>query len=330
MMQKYLLIVLLAAVVFLTGHIGQQPTGVAAGNGVIIKSFSPDFTEVRSGEEISLLLSMDNVGEAEATGVSAQLFGLNFGANDWSKTSGNLVTKLPTTLRGANPSANLPGDIFDVTWGAKAPLNLRVDNTYTADTRVHFIYKTTSVSTIRFVTNDYIKSLPTQQAEQVRKTAGVISSKVSGAPVQLTATVGARPLIVYQGGEVYTLSTVVSNVGSGNAFKDTAGYPGKTASYDVVPTADMLTTDNLHLVKVNITTDANINCKPGFESTLNPTAKSGYVKLSRGKSKTISCSITAPAPADLGNTKDFTVNAELSYGYFVDSSTSIKVLKKEV
>ncbi len=329
-MQKYLLVVLLAAVVFLTGHLGQQTTALAGSNGLIIKSFSPDFTEVRSGEEISLLLSLENVGEAEATGISAQLFGLNVGANDWAKTSGSLVTKLPTTLRGANPSASLPGDTYEVTWGMKAPANLRVDNTYTADTRVHFIYKTTAVSTVRFVTNDYIKSLPTQQAEQVRKTAGVISSKVSGAPVQLSATVGARPLIVYQGGEVYTVSVVVSNVGSGNAFKDTAGYPGKTGSYDAATTTDTLTTADLHLVKVTITTDANINCQAGFESTLSPSAKSGYVKLSRGKSKTMSCTMTAPATSSVGNTKDFTVSTDLDYGYFVDSSTSIKVLKKEV
>lgn len=326
-MRNILAAFLIVAAVVFAGCIGQPTTTTATGNGVIISSFSSDFAEVRSGEEATLMLSLANVGESDATGVTVQLFGLNFGANDWAKTTGSLVAALPTALRGANPSAGLAGDTYDVTWGLKAPVNLRVDNTYTADARVNFLYKTTAVSTIRFVSNDYIKSLPTAQADQVRKTAGVISSKVSNAPVQLSSTVGTRPLIVYNGGEVYTISLVISNAGSGNAFKDTASYPGKSGSSD---TSSSIDSKDLNLVKVTINTDANINCKSAFESTLSPTEKVGYVSLNRGKSKTLSCSITAPASsAAVGNTKDYTINTQLNYGYFVDSSTSIKVLRTE-
>ena len=221
-MKNHLAPFLIIATVVLAGCLNTQGgPSVATSNGLIIKSFSPDFPEVRSGEEMSLLLALENVGESEAKGVSAQLFGLNFGANDWS-TSEKLTKKLPTTLRGSNPSANLPGDVYEVSWAIKSPEGLRVDNTYTADVRTHFIYDTTAVSKVSFVTNNYLKSLPAEQAEQVRGTAGVTGEQVSGAPVQISSTVGNRPLIVYEGDEVYTLSITVSNVGSGNAFKDTA------------------------------------------------------------------------------------------------------------
>ncbi len=336
-MRNILAAFLIVAAVVFAGCIGQPTTTTATGNGVIISSFSSDFPEVRSGEEATIMLSLANVGESDATGVTVQLFGLNFGANDWTRTTGSLVTALPTLLRGANPSANLAGDTYDVTWGLKSPANLRVDNTYTADARVNFLYKTTAVSTIRFVSNDYIKSLPTAQADQVRKTAGVISSKVSNAPIQLSSTVGTRPLIVYNGGEVYTVSIVISNAGTGNAFKNTADYPGVTNG-KAVSTNTMTSLDSkyLNLVNVNIKTDATINCKSAFEQkdgkiiTEDPTEKTGYVSLNRGKSKTLSCSITAPTTASaVGNTKDYTINTQLEYGYFVDTSASIKVLRTD-
>ena len=314
-MKKLVLTSLLLAVL-LAGCIGQGGKQVIAGNGVIIKSFSPDFEEVRSGEAITLSAMVENVGEADATDVAIELFGLNLGGREWNLISGDNPQKL-SVLRKADPSLNLPGESYEFSWNLRTPQNLKVDNTYTADMRVYYKYSTSSVSTLRFLTYDYLKSLPSEQFESVKGTSGVKQSQVSGAPITVSMTVGKRPLIVYEDGDTFSLQIIVSNVGSGNAFNSSAQYPG-------YPDGSTLSSDDLYYVDVNIDTDLNVDCSPVLGSP-----KSGSLRLTRGKSKTMFCTITIPSKAEIGNVRDYSVSVDLNYGYFVDSSTSVNVLKAE-
>ena len=315
----------LVLVVFLAGCVGQPPTKTTTGNGLILKSFSPDFDKIRSGESITLSAMVENVGEADATSISAELFGLNLDGTEWSLLASQNPQVL-SILRRADTTLNLAGESYEFSWNLRSPQNLKVDNSYTADLRVYHKYSTSSASTLKFLTYDYLKSLPSDQFEEMKATSGVTQSQISNAPISVEVTVGDRPLVVYDNGDTFSLQIVVSNVGSGNAFKSTASYPGYSGTTGGTggTSKTSLSSDDLYYVNVAITTDLSLDCSPVLGS-----AKSGSIRLTRGKSKTMFCTITVPTKSGIGNSKDYSVAVDLNYGYFVDSSTSVSVLKSE-
>ncbi len=321
-MKNVLVLILLGLVVLLSGCIGQTTVTVTTSNGLVIESFSPDFSEVRSGEQIVLSMMTENVGEADATGISTELFGLNIGGSEWNLTGGSTrVSKIPgDILRKADTSKSLAGESFEFTWDLNAPANLRVDNTYTADARVYFKYTSSFISSLRFITYDYLKSLPTDKFEQVKKSAGVVQSEVSGAPIQVSATVGNRPLVVYNDGQQFSVQIMISNAGGGYAFGKTANYPGFPSDGSTLANSD------LHKIYVSINSDLNIDCSSVLTGG---DAKNGTITLTRGKTKTMFCTITISNKANIPNTMDYALSIDLDYGYYLDSSTSIKVLKVE-
>jgi len=69
-MRKSLILFSLILLVFLAGCIG-QPTEEIPGiaTGVVIKTFSPDIPEIFSGDSITFYLSLENIGEEDATDV---------------------------------------------------------------------------------------------------------------------------------------------------------------------------------------------------------------------------------------------------------------------
>jgi len=316
-MRKYaLLSILLLGIVFLSGCINQPPA-TKGGKGLAISSFAPDFAEIRSGEPVTLSALITNAGEGDATGVKAQLFGLNMGAagegKEWTLKTGSstLTTQL---LRKADPSLNLQGENYEFSWTVVSPGTLRVDNTYTANLRVYYKYKTYSTSILHFVSYDYIKSLPTDQFNAEKAKAGVAQSTSSTAPVSVKISGGNRPFIAYSDDasapDTFSVQIDITNVDSGNAFIASA-YPTGFSS------------DNLHKVNVNIDTNLDLNCANTLSS-----AKSGQITMTKGQSKTIFCTATVQKNA-LDNARDYTVNVELDYGYYLDASTKVTVLKKE-
>ncbi len=320
-------IFLLVGIIVLSGCLGQPPNGgTGSSNGVIIKQFYTDFDEVHGEEPVQFTLTVENVGEADATDVRAEIFGgIHENAGWVFDSSTPSFQSLPTdSLRRADPSNKIQGESYDFQWIATAP-TLSVDNTYTADTRVYFKYSTSSVLTLKFITNDYIRTLSTAEADKLKKTAGVTSVKTSGAPLQLSATVGNSPLIVYNNVSKYALQFIITNVGSGSVFRPTLGITGSIAlvtGQAVIPNTDLFYAD------MTITTGGLDMTCPGFTLSDTNTLK-GSILLSSGKTKALFCKISNVNKDDIRNTKDYVISADLNYGYFVDSSTSIKVLKTE-
>jgi len=326
---KNAIVLLLLVAVFLSGCIGQPPsTGV--GNGLIIKSFSPDFNEVRSGEEITFTLELENIGEKDATDISAEIFGGVHNASGWTFVQPNKAfVKLTdygiSFLRGVNPTLNLKGENYVLTWNVKSPENLRVDNTYTADARIYYDYETSSLSTLRFYSYDYLKSLPSEQFEKLKKEAGVVSSVKTSAPIEVGVSVGARPLIVYGNADSFTLEITLSNAGRGNAFDHSYTVTG---AFSAVTGEAILPSQELHTIDVTIDTGGLDMACPSFTATGNKLHDEA-VTLIRGSTKTIFCTIRNVNKDSVGNKKDYTVSVDLSYGYYDEASTSIKVLKSE-
>jgi len=310
------LALLLLGVVFLSGCVGQPPSH-EGGKGLAISSFAPDFAEIRSGERVTISAMIDNVGEYDATDVSAQLFGINIGGTEWAISGQTKQVQTASKIRRSDATLELPGESHQFDWSVTAPKDLRVDNTYTANLRVYYKYGTVSNTLMRLMTYDYLRSLPSEQFEEAKASTGVSQSTSSAGPLSVSFNVGNRPLVVYDNGDTFSVQMEIKNVDVGNAFDIGATYPG-------YPGTSTLSSDDLHAVHVDITTSLDINCA----NTLGA-AKSGKVKLTKGETKTLFCTVTIPSKADLGNTRDYTVTVTLTYGYYIDSSTAIKVLKSE-
>jgi hypothetical protein len=230
-----------------------------------------------------------------------------------------------STLKGVNPTLNLEGETYVLTWNVKSPANLKVDNTYTADARVYYDYGTSSLSTLRFYSYDYLKSLPTEQFEKLKSEAGVVSTVKTSAPIDVDVSVGERPLIVYGNADSFTLEITLSNEGSGNAFDHSYAVTG---AFGAVTGEAVLPSQKLHMVDVTIDTGGLGMTCPGFNASGTKLRNEG-VALIRGSTKTIFCTIGGMDKNAIGNKKDYTVSVDLSYGYYDEASTTIEVSKAE-
>jgi hypothetical protein len=289
-MKKLALLLMIITIVFLAGCIGQKEekiTGVATG--VIIKSFAPDISEVFSGDPVTLSLSVENVGEEDAKDIRATLFGLG---TDWGGESGQ--KPVADFLQKSQPQYKIPGGVGDVQWDVTSPSGLKVDNTYTAGVRVVYGYKTTAIGTIKVYNSDYLRARP-EEAEKILKSSGIASFSVTKAPITVSLLGVARPLIYRPPAQNATVTIQISDIGQGDPYNTTPG--------DMNVTID----------------DVTVNKERCKDQTFPQT-----VKLPRVGAKSISCKFTLP---EVSEYTTIPVEVALSYRYFVDGSTSIKVLK---
>ncbi len=310
-MDQKILTLLLASVVVLSGCTGltrPSKTTVAA-NGIVVSGFAPDFADLVSGEKSILILSVQNVGQHAADNLVALLFGLNLGGTEWSTADANPQSL--AKLQPAEPSIDFPGESFDFQWTVASPSNLQVDNSYTAQARVLYTYGTTAIGTLRLVSFDYVRSLPSAQAQSIQNTAGVIQESSTGAPITISFSAGNRPLLVRSATDnTYILQVILTNTGSGEPFDPSTAYSG-----------GLLSLDALRKVNVNIVTDL-----PGF-SCPSLGGTTGQVTLAKSESKAIYCQFTVADASSILNTRDFAVTVDLGYGYYSDTSTTINVHK---
>jgi len=313
-MRTYALLALLVGVVALSGCIGQSTT-VTGGKGLSISSFGPDFNDIRSGEPVYLSAMVTNVGESDATQVYAQLFGINTGGSEWKLVSATPSGRV-TQLKRSDPTLGVPGESQEFVWNLNSPANLLVDNVYTANVRLYYQYSTETTSLLKFITYDYLKSLPASDMTKVQSTAGVSHTSSTAAPITVSLNVGSRPLVLYTDTDQFVVQITLSNADIGNPFLSTAPYPSSS-------TGPALTQDNLYKVNVAITTDiANFDCTNSLGG-----AKSGTVTMTKGATKTIFCTAQPGSRTALGNMRDYAVNVAATYGYYIDSSTQLNVMR---
>lgn len=292
-MKRGLILLSLVILVFLAGCIGQPPEEVVRGiaTGVVIKSFAPDIPEIFSEDSITFYLSVENIGEEDATNVSAKLFGLG---TDWSWDA---TKKSLPDLSKSQPEYEIPGGMADYTWDATSPSGLKVDNEYSVGVRVYYSYKSTALGNIKVYSEDYLSTLPFEEAQNIRKASGLASFTVTEAPITVELAGAARPLIYRGGTQSASVMIQMSNIGQ--------GYPYDTAEDDREITIEE--------IKV-----ANATC----------VSRTTGVRLPRVGKKSVTCTFSIP-PSGVTITEYTTIPIEvkLSYKYFIDGSTSIKVLQ---
>jgi hypothetical protein len=296
---KWVWIFTLVGIVFLAGCIqlpGGAPTAKAGvASGVIVKSFLPDVGEIYSGEPISFTLEVENVGESAATNVRATIYGLG---DEWKDECSSKKTQTVDTgtLERAIPEIKAPGGFGTVVWTCSSP-TVKVDTNYVAMARVTYTYTTNVTASIRVYNSTYLKLLPRKEMETIYKTPAVGSIRISKAPVTVSfAGPAATRALVDGSGKQGSLTVLISNVGQGSPYLGT----------------------NMKVPKVKID---NISIEGVEGEKCEP---SGEITLPVSGQRPITCTFNLPSVTEF---KDFQFTLQLSYNYFIDTSTPIKVLK---
>lgn len=298
-LSKELMLLSVISIVFLAGCAGrggEAPTGA----GVIITSFVPDVQSVDAGSTVSFIVNLKNVG-GKTSGVGKALF---FGlSNDWTLDPATGLKNVPT-LAPADSSLGLPGEEtsidFSATIAGTAAKN--ADVTYDASVRVMYGYTTTVDTLLRFVKSDFLRTAPNTPK-------GIQSSTATAGPLLVTAA--ARTPTLSAASTTGRVQFEIQNIGPGRVITD-------------VPTDGIVPATSLDIIKTIEVTGVGGGGKCAGTPESGGKVTLSNQRLAGGKSKVISCDIAVP---DLVNFKDSALKVTLTYSYFVDSTTTITVLK---
>jgi hypothetical protein len=290
----------LVGVVILSGCVGQGGGRATVSNGIIIKDFFFDYSPIYAGDDIGLTLEVQNVGGDVGTLKKVTVFGIDWkpegqaGPLQWSLPTDESFEVTPNVdLLPPDPTTGFEGEEWSVSWLPRAPEGVRASTTYDFEVRVEYGYDTTYTGTIRVIESDYLRTLSQEERDALVKQGGVIESTVTGGPISVSAASGRHFIVRESTPEKRTIKFKITNIGS--------GYP-----FDVT-----LTPENLYVIRVA----EYVGLKECDEK----------VKLSRGKTGTLSCKIEVPGTDDVVNKIDKKFSITFSYEYYVDSATSITV-----
>jgi len=284
-MRKYLGLLLLIPIIFLSGCISQPSGQTGRPIGVVIKKFYPDVSEIYAGESVTFFVTVENIGEEDAEDVKAKLFGLG---TDWGGEVG--VEKEIGFLEKAVEENGGEGDAW---WDVTAPSTIRGEYVdYPAQVRVSYKYKSHGQGILKVINSEY-KRLHPEEAE----TSGA-EFQATSAPVEIRLSGVAKPFIFREEGQTAYLEIKLGNIGQGKNYLE-----------------DLLDR------KVRID-EITVNDQP----CLNDIPQIVRLPREKGDYKTISCKFELPSVEEWTT---IPIYVEVSYNYFVDDKTTIRVLRAE-
>jgi len=283
--------------------------GAGVTDGVTITDFSFDYDQIYGGESVGLTLTVENLGGSEGKLKSYHLFGPDFGNEtmQWEITQETCnsaktgsITDLNKTLSAPDPDLNIPGGMETCTWTIKAPSALTVETPASFNIRTTYEYKTQFSGVLTVMTSSYLQSMPPEERKALIQSGGLSASCYTGGPIKLEAAAGTH-FVDLAAGEEKTIRFKVTNVGPGYPFY------GNTSNYaDVKP-------EYMYTIHVDGGKSGPVNC----------TADSKV--LSRGQTGTFDCIIKlTKAPT---TKTDYNFQIGITYYYWQDSATTIKVLR---
>lgn len=320
---RFLFAAVIVAVVFASGctlsfNLGNYNSNTPEGAGVLIESFEPEFPEVYSGEDVRFTLKVRNSGSVKADGGFAELLGLDqtwlpgtnaqgeyqneelFPNEGECKYSVRGITLLP-----ADQATGIQGSDYICTWSYTAPVvpaGLYTD----ANPRVRFFYnyKSYAIKTLTLVPKDELRNL-----QQQGKSLPAEATSKSKSPIDMDITVSSPLRAAGVSNEKIQFPVVidVKNVGDGtvctNAYSCKASAPGGP---------------EWNRLKIIVQLPEGVSFKT-CDSEMD-------VYLNRGSTQTYTCLLEADQP-DAIVQKTIRIDAE--YGYFVDKTTTVKVLSSQ-
>ncbi len=299
---------------------GGTPTAVS-GNGLVITNFTADQSSVFENKTVRLFFNVENQGESTVSKGTTLilLLGSNIGNSigSWrveapdrtGDGNGDVLLNLSKDLNPADSIRGVPAGRDSFTWRLRSPENLAKgeERPDAFVSRVYYDYKTTSSGTIWFY-SEAEASAARDRGEVLQKSSFIATR----GPLSVSVSTAPDPVIVPGGGETYTLSIVITNVGGGVLLK-----PGKVDASKTDPSQFVITEDDLNKPTVII------RDQDGNQVAASCTSD---VELIQGKSTTISCDINEPSPPSAKTGKAFKVEA--TYGYYIDRSITVTALGK--
>lgn len=289
---KEILLLSVVSVVFLAGC-ARGPSAPSS-TGVSITSFAPELAEVESNSPLSISATVKNSGSQQADNVIAELIGLPIGSgdSDWKLSASTTNPTQAKTLFAADPDRGFPEGQEDVfIWDLTTPKK-DVSQTFSFNTRVYYTYKTFSENTVRLVSLTYFRSLSSSEQTNLQK--GVVSSSTTSGPLAVSVKT-PQPLITGTGD--IPVQITIENIGNGRVFGTQFTKPTET-------TLDRFT------IKVEGATCA---------------AAEFTERLLQGESRVVSCKL--PVTFVVDTFRDVNIKVTLTYRYFEEAQSSVKVLK---
>ena len=307
----------------------------ATTNGIAVKSFGPDFSEVYSGETVKFNLLLKNEGSVDTSGVHAELLGLD---EDWCSASGTGGTQCRASAGGR--LENLPneqdcqytgsgfkmyaassihgtdGSTHTCSWTYVAPQIAKdFSIQYVPIARTFFPYKSAVTKLITFGSTNEIRRLQDSGSKFPMET---VSSTVS--PVQLT--IETKGPIRFWGGTVaFPLEITITNAGGGAPCSTGANTIEGVRNNCKGTVAGDSAKDRITL---RVVLGSNMQFMDPECQLLTSTM---VVALYKGKNSIV-CDIQASGMSEVPIQKAVTVEAY--YEYYTDTTSSIRLTGRRV
>ena len=326
-------------VVFVSGCISDTGT-IQTGNGVIIKDYDIEFSDVYGGECIDFAVLIKNVGSVKAEQVFAEMLGLDEDWRDdeeitwgrgcknqdggvWSgkekranepdcrfdafkSTSEGGSGGYSITLEAPDPSRGVDGEERFCTWTYMAPyLPKGADITYRPSLRVFYTYSTDVVKAVTIMTKDEMKNLIEQNNALL-----IDAQSSTSSPVRIDVKT-STPIRMYADSIEFPIEIDIENVGGGLTC---IGQSRWDAIEDC--RASQEPEKVWRKLQIEIEVDNGIELSEECDGIID-------IDMYKGKKNTITCMATVDDIPAQRIQKKITVHAR--YNYFIDQEIEITV-----
>lgn len=307
-MKLLILILPVAALVFISGCTGTG--GGAAGPGVVILNWEPDFSSVESQDDVQFRLRVQNQGGEEAENVRAMLTMITIGGDEWQILSGAEEVDLKPYLLPPNPRYGTEGETTEEIWKLRAPTIPEglPPSSYSVGIRVFYDYVTTAIKPITLVNENELR--------QITDRGGALPTHTgshSSGPLSVTAVTGKYIKVSDDGRtKTFPITIQVTNTGGGIPY-----YVGHGSMMYGIPE------DSEYKVLLGINLPPGLGFVTCAEYDSTGSYSGGEVQLWKGRDSDITCELmitNLPAVSQEGSIKFY-----LTYGYAIDRTTAVSV-----
>ncbi len=299
-------------------QVPQPEPSVVPDTGIKIIYLLPDYTNLYSKDSFRLNLQVQNVGDAKAQNVNAELhkYG-NFQLTDGQQK------KLADSLEPPDVSTNSPGETAETEWQVKTP-ETSASFDYNFGVKIKYDYRTEAWTDGVILSRERWKTL-----NQLGKAVEINTGTTIG-PIQVSVSTRETVLPAVEGiaEKTFPVQVKLQNMGGGvvnseRSSCNTQGVGCVDYVYLYIPTGDPTTTFSLE------------SCSPASTNTTagdTTTVTFSNVSLMGGSSAYLSCNIKASsdllAKPDLE--KSFRIKAGADYRYQVEGETMVTVQGESV
>lgn len=149
------------AVMLISGCV-TGPSAGGLGAGLAITDWTPDMSDLYSGDDVRLQFRIQNQGEVRAENVRAELAGIDI--NEWGTFGGFLDTlEVAGTMLPYDTTTSTPGEVRTMDWNLQAPrLAKGTSFAYTPIVKVSYDYTTAAQKPITLVDVDELRRIKQQ------------------------------------------------------------------------------------------------------------------------------------------------------------------------